>query len=48
MLYKWKNNLGVYLLREGVKDFRIWVKETGYYFRVLREIEANLEIDYKI
>jgi len=45
---KWKNNLGVYLLREGVKDFRMWVKETRYYFRVLREIEANLETDYKI
>ena len=23
VLCKWKNNLGVYLLREGVKDFRI-------------------------
>jgi len=45
---KWKNNLGVYLLREGVKDFRIWVKETRYHFRVLREIEANLETDRKI
>jgi len=45
---KWKNNLGVYLLREGVKDFRIWVKETRYYFGVLREIEANLETDCKI
>ena len=45
---KWKNNPGVYLLGEGVKDFGIWVKETGYHFRVLREIEANLETDYKI
>ena len=48
VLHKWKNNLGVYLLGEEVKDFKIWVKETGYHFRVLREIKANLGIDYKI
>ena len=45
---KWKNNPGVYLLGEGVKDFGMWVKETGYHFGVLRETEANSETDREI
>src|SRR6266568_8684729 len=26
-----KNNLGLYLIGEGAKEFRFWLKETGYY-----------------
>jgi len=48
MLRKWKKNPGVYLLGKGVKDFRIWVEETGYYFGVLRELEINSRTDCKI
>jgi hypothetical protein len=48
VLQKWKKNPEVYLLGEGVKDFRIWVEETSYYFRVLRELEINSRTDYKI